>query len=274
MSSPSPSSQTDAQRLAPAEHPRSSPAFARRVAVVLAVSIATLTVLHWVSTFLADRAPLDAIVRYDQPTFRLRFRAFNLDREMAIPAWFSSILMAANACLFFTLAWIRNQKRQGNALAWTSMAIVFLLLSIDESVAIHEVMSQRVRDWLGPYGTGLLYYAWFVPILAVMGVLIWFWVPAWLRLPPGTRWGLAGGVAVFLAGSVVIEAVMGRTMENYGLQDPPLQGASISIQLLIIAEEVTELIGVAIIAYVLVRHIVPQVAFTVIQTPDRKPPMR
>lgn len=223
---------------------------------------------HLVSAWIADQVDPSAIVRHDIPTYRLRFRMFSLDREMALPAWFSSLLMSANGGLLLVLAYTRRAKRQGNVLAWTTMALVFLALSIDESVAIHEVLPDRVREWLGPYATGLLYYAWYLPVLAVMLVLVWFWVPAWWRLPRKTRWGFAGGIAVFLGGAVVVEAIMGHFMHANGLEDPPLQHAPWSIRLLIVAEELVELLGMTIVACTLLAHLAPQWRVAVVDGPE------
>lgn len=147
------------------------------------------------------------------------------------------------------------------------MAMIFFFLSVDESAAIHEVLPERVRQWLGPYATGLLYYAWYVPVLTVMFLLVWFWVPAWWRLPAATRWGLAGGVAVFVGGAVVVEAIMGMTMERHGLEDPPLQHAPWSIKLLIMAEELIEMLGMSIVACTLLAHLSPQLRLTVVGSP-------
>ncbi|MEM9914053.1 MAG: hypothetical protein AAF911_03735 [Planctomycetota bacterium] len=239
-------------------------AVTRRVAFFLALCILSLGLLHLVSTVIMDHVSIDQIVRTDIPTYRLRFRMFSLDREMALPAWFSSLLMTFNGVLLLVLAWVRHHKQQGNVWAWVTMALVFFFLSIDESVAIHETLPERVREWLGPYATGLLYYAWYVPLLAVMAVLVWFWVPAWWRLPAALRWGLAGGVAVFIGGAVVVEAFMGMIMHSYGMEDPPLQNAPWSIKLLIVAEELVELLGMSIVACSLLHHLAPQLKLTVI----------
>lgn len=86
-------------------------------AVFLGVCIVGLGLMHLISAWIADQVSPEAIVRHDIPTYRLRFRFFSLDREMTLPAWFSSLLMTVNGGLLLVLAWVRHRKHQGNVWA-------------------------------------------------------------------------------------------------------------------------------------------------------------
>lgn len=212
-----------------------------------------------VTVWLANRAPIESVVRHDIPTFRLRYRMLHLDREMTVPAWFSVILFAVNAGLAGLVAWVRRQRREGDVGAWVVLALVFVSLSIDELVAIHEVLPDRVRAVLGDYAVGPLYYAWYLPVVAFFGAIGLWLIPAWLRLPARTRWGMMASLGIFLLGAVGFEATMGWVMEARGAEDPPLQGGPWGLVFLVMAEELTELVGLSVLTCVLFAYLRPQV---------------
>lgn len=70
---------------------------------------------------------------------------FDLDQEMNIPTWYSSFLLLAGAALCATVALAERRAGERFARHWTGLAIIFLLLSIDEIASIHGLPNGSLR---------------------------------------------------------------------------------------------------------------------------------
>lgn len=234
------------------------------LAAGLGVAIVAMAGLHVLTQMLMNAASVDQIVRTDQPTYRMRYRLLNLDREMSLGMWFSTLLIAANGLLMGVIAWVRRRQGRADVWPWILLALVFLGLSLDEAVAIHENLGPRVRGVLGSHATGLLYYAWYVPALAVAGVVGVCLIPFWRRLPGPTRWGLAAALAVYVIGAAGFEALMGQAMQAAGREDPPLRNPDAWLVLLVVAEEALEMIGMAVLTCVLWAYLSPSLQLRIV----------
>ena len=85
---------------------------------------------------------------------------FDLGREGTIPAWYASFSLLFCAMLL----WLNGltAPRRGLAWHWYFLALLFVFLSIDEALEIHEELNRFGTAW----GTGgVFYFAW-------MGMLI------------------------------------------------------------------------------------------------------
>lgn len=229
-----------------------------RVAAVLLLLVICLVCLHLVTQWLMNRSPVESIVRNDLPTYRLRYRLLNLDREMSLPAWFSSTLLCGVGLTMWVAAWVHRRCAERGAWSWGLLGLFFVLLSLDESSAIHEVLVPRVQAMLGEHATGLLYYAWYLPVLLLCSVFLLVLLPFLLRLPRRTFWLLAMGVAVYLAGAVVFEALMGMAVEPSGVDEPPLQNPPMRMVFLLVMEEGLEMVGITLLLYAMLDYLSPR----------------
>ncbi|MEM9414113.1 MAG: hypothetical protein AAGA29_01385 [Planctomycetota bacterium] len=211
-----------------------------------------------------NRVPTTDIVRFDQPTYRLRYRLLNLDREMSLPAWFSAMLIAVNGGLMLLAGWVQRRRGERGVLGWLVLGLFFLALSIDEASAVHEVLVDRVRGVMGPYATGLMFYAWYVPVLALGAILLVGLVPFLRGLPRRTLGLLALSVAVFLAGAVGFESLMGMAVEPTGSDEPPLQSPGFWFVALVVMEEGLEMLGMALLCYAMLSYLVSRVRLVVV----------
>jgi len=240
----------------------------RRVFAVLLALLLVMVGLHLLTQWLMDRAAVEQIVRTDLPTYRLRFRLLNMDREMSLPAWVSSALLLFVGGLMGLAAWAQyvrgcGRRRRG-VVGWAVLGLFFVALSLDESAAIHEVLVNRVQDILGTYATGLLFYAWYLPVLLAGAVLLLALMPFLLRLPRRTFWLLALGVGVYLLGAVGFEALMGMLVEPTGSDEPPLQHPGGGLVLVLLLEEGLELLGVSVLVYAMLDYLAPRLRLTVV----------
>jgi hypothetical protein len=150
-------------------------------------------------------------------TMRHLLNLFNMNREVSIPTWWNQVLLAVAALLAVCIG--RDTRvRRGTASDsgyWIALAVFMGLASLDEGSAVHEIASAPFRVLLG-VTTGPLSYAWIVPALAVVLVLVLVFLRFFLRLPVRTRWGLALAFAVYLFGAVGLEAVAANFLTGGG----------------------------------------------------------
>ena len=226
--------------------------------LILLGLILMVVALHLLTQWMMNRSPIESIVRHDLPTYRLRYRLLNMDREMSLPAWFSSTLLCAVGLAMWVAAWVHRQRSERGVLGWSALGLFFVGLSLDESAAIHEVLVPRVQAMLGEHATGLLYYAWYVPVLLVCLVFLVFLLPFLLRLPRRTFWLLGLGVAVYIGGAVCFEALMGMAVEPSGVDEPPMQNPPAQMVFLLVMEEGLEMVGITLLLYAMLDYLSPR----------------
>ena len=163
------------------------------------------------------------------------FDLFNLDGEGNVPSWFESLLFLFASAQLFLIA--RVKKTAGNSWAsyWKGLGFVFLALSADEIVAIHERSIKPLRHFFHIQG-GYLYYAWVILGLLFVLALGIFYLRFFTRLPGGTRRDFAIAAALFLGGVLGVESLGGQYAALHG-QD------NWTYSLLAVLEETLEMAG-------------------------------
>lgn len=151
-------------------------------------------------------------------------RWFEVDREMGVPAWFSTVLLFLCAAQLWQLA---DADRAGPRRRWARysrlLSVAFVYLSLDELTQIHEQSMDPLHAVLDLGGA--LQFAWVVlavPLVAVLGLVMLGW---WRALPSATRWCvLVSGVA-YVGGAAGVELVGSWLSSSGGGQDTLLYAA-------------------------------------------------
>ena len=87
---------------------------------------------------------------------------FDASEENNVPTFFSSfILLLASTVLFITYL-ISKQQAQKNKKYWLLLSFIFLFLSMDEAISIHEQFN-KIKQLIKPDTTGYLNYPWILP---------------------------------------------------------------------------------------------------------------
>lgn len=177
-------------------------------------------------------------------------QAFQLDGEMNVPSLTSSLLLFITALTAFLTAWafpgVQKHKR-----AWLIIGVVFIVLSFDETIRLHEQISVLMASMEPADGTS--HVGWEVPYLVIMGVLGLYMLPWFLTLDRGTQILFAASGIIYVFGAIGMEHVATLYYSAIGTDrtsDPTLAG-----QVFVALEEVMEFGGVALFEYAMMRRL-------------------
>lgn len=169
---------------------------------------------------------------------------FDLDAENSVPSWFSSALLLLSALLLSAMAVSQGGFRTMAGRFHGVLAMIFVLLSLDEAASFHEALSKPLREAMRL--DGIFYYAWVVPgSLFVLAIAVWS-VRALQNLPRQVRLGylLAGGV--YCSGALGLEFVESWYHWTRGQRD-------VWFACMAVIEESLEMIGVILFLRALLR---------------------
>ncbi|MEO0513799.1 MAG: hypothetical protein AAF086_00705 [Planctomycetota bacterium] len=139
-------------------------------------------------------------------------RKFSFDLEMTVPAWFSTLLIAAAAWICTRLAYRAWVGRERGRVGWVIFAAGLWFVSVDENISIHEMLIHPMSELIGR--SGVFYFGWivvYVPLLLIFVWLVWPAVASMQR--DARRWCVIAGVT-FVGGAVGCEMVGGLFYEQ------------------------------------------------------------
>jgi hypothetical protein len=219
-----------------------------RVANGLAVAFVAIALLHGASVF------VDRVLGH--PVALGFNKMFYLSAEDNFPTLYSSALMWTIAVVAFAIATAHRERKLGGVLAWIGIAILFFLLGIDESMSLHEDMSEPIRESLGGVG-GFFYFAYIIPYGIAICLLTAVYAPFVLKLPTRTRRNFILAAGFYVAGALLLEAVGGRHYETMEVRDGPYI-------LMITIEELFEIGGLSLFLWAQLDYIVARLGGAII----------
>lgn len=146
----------------------------------------------------------------------------NVDGERNLPTWFSTMILLAGALLAWTTSRSPGEQSGRWQRHWRLLAVVFVLLSIDELTMIHERLSAPVRELLDL--SGPLYFGWYVVALPLLVLFVGYYARFLAALPADIRSGLLFSGALYVAGAIGMEMVgaalfdSAQTWDTWGYQ--------------------------------------------------------
>ncbi len=173
------------------------------------------------------------------------FEAVSLDGEANIPAWFSSALLLSAAALVALVAIDAVVREQRWARHWAGLAVVYVVLSLDETAEIHERIGSWLRAQLDLHGP--LYYAGVIPALALAAIVGITYFRFFRALPHDTRLGIGIAAALYIGGAAGIEAMTGWWTDTHG-------GGSAALLVVATVEENLEMIGTTVFMLVVLSY--------------------
>ncbi|GHC83784.1 hypothetical protein GCM10010349_68300 [Streptomyces flavofungini] len=173
-------------------------------------------------------------------------RLVNVDVEGNLATWWNSTLLLAVAGVALIAALLSGRDARPGRLSWLGLAAATALLSLDETISLHERLGEVGKSWKEWAGGSLPTHAWVLPgaLLAATGTVI---AVLWARkLPRDLRNGLLAALGVYLGGALLTEAFNGWALEN---------GHSTVLMLGTLVEEGLEMSGCVVALAVLSRYV-------------------
>jgi len=141
---------------------------------------------------------------------------FHFDGEANVPSWYAASLLLACSVVVGLIAAVKRATSAPFARHWTGLAILLLLMAVDEGAQFHELLSRPMREFTDSSG-GWLRYAWVIPgaIVTLLTGLAYLRFLLHLPAPTARRFVLAG--TLFAGAAIGGEMVGGwyiTTREN------------------------------------------------------------
>lgn len=169
---------------------------------------------------------------------------FDISAERNVPTFYSSFALLLSAALLALLARGAHRRRQPWH-HWAGLAVVFLFLAVDEFTSIHERLTVPVRETLDV--GGYLHYAWVIPYGLLGLILLLVYARFLLRLPRHIA------VLFVVSGSIFVAGAIGMEMVGASIAEATSR-ATLSYDLATTAEELLEMLGIALFIYALLRY--------------------
>ena len=158
-------------------------------------------------------------------------QAFDVRREGNVPTWFSSALLLACSAVLAAV----SMRAGADARHWLVLAVLFALLSMDETASLHEqfgTVGRRFDD-----RPGWLVRPWVVLAAPVVIAVLVAYVPFFRRRPRPVRRAFGLGAVLFVGGALGVELV------EIALSDGARDTAPLTIATSV--QELMEMLGAA-----------------------------
>ena len=171
---------------------------------------------------------------------------FYLDNENNIPTYFSSILLLTAALLLFYISLHKFRSSNQFKYNWLILSAVFLILSMDEFMSVHELMIEPMQELLNP--SGVFYFAWVIPGMVFVGALGLLFLRFLIKLKASYRNKFIISAILFLGGALGIEMIGGYINFSLGTENY-LYAMAANL------EEALEMIGISYFIYSLLLYV-------------------
>jgi hypothetical protein len=140
---------------------------------------------------------------------------FNLNAENNVPAWFSSAILLTVAIYAYLIAQQETAHTRKHRKLWLLLAVLFVLLSMDETIALHEMAGGILERHTGQL-TGVLRFAWVIPGVIFCAVVGGLFIRFVWDLPAGIRGQVVAAGLIYVSGALGMEMVDGAIYARFG----------------------------------------------------------
>jgi hypothetical protein len=184
----------------------------------------------------------DAIGRGDSEIAR----QLDVSEEANIATWFATFLLLLAAGVLVTAALVARAREDPDTRSWWLLAGGFIYLSVDEAAGLHELLIDPVGDVTD--ASGLLHYAWIIVAIPAIAIVCLLLLGFLRRLPAATRRSFLVAGAIYVGGTVGVEALEGLVLHTalaaHGAQ-----------RVMVTMEELLESLGIALFVGAVLRHL-------------------
>ncbi len=216
-----------------------------------------LGLLLMIILFLEIANIIGLVYYFNDTNIKWLFNLFNIRTEGNIPAYYSSVTILIASFLLGFISFFRKANGLSYFL-WLVLSIIFLYLSVDEAVQLHErvgVLFEKKFSF-----TGYLYWAWVIPygILFILFSVVYFFkfLP---QLPKKfVRLFIVSG-AIYVIGAIGVEMIGAKNYSSSNFSEV-VNAICYSI------EEFLEMLGIALFIYSLLLYIKEEIVITLNKT--------
>lgn len=191
---------------------------------------------------------------------------FNLEWDMNVPTWFASTVLLYCAVLLAVIAASRQRQEGRFARHWWALSLIFLLLSIDETARIHEMVGDAIATMLIGETRGYLHYSWVIPWTILLMLFVLSYIRFLLYLPGATRWWFVISGAIYVTGALGFEMITANYIDSYGYG--PVA------RMITVVEEGLEMLGTVAFAHTLLTYLSVHPCTITFQLAPEKVPYR
>ncbi len=177
-------------------------------------------------------------------------KLFDFDTEKNIPTVYSTIALFFVSVLLLQIT-LTHKKLKLSYFSWLGLSIIFLFLSFDEFVSIHERFTIPVSKLISTSEGTIHPAAWTIPYGVGLIVLIMVYYRFLADLTKRIRNLFLLSGAIYVTGAVGFEILGGRHVEVYGEEN-------LIFTLFYTCEEVLEMLGIVLFIYTLLLYIAIQ----------------
>jgi hypothetical protein len=140
--------------------------------------------------------------------------AFNFGSEHNLPTYYSSVTLLFCGILLAVVAVAFKKKRQKYAVHWSVLSALFVYLSLDEMLEIHEQIVKPLQAKL--HTRGMLRYPWVIPFGILLVIFVLSYSGFLKNLPNRIRTLFIVSGTIYVLGAMGIEMLGGRCVEIHG----------------------------------------------------------
>lgn len=171
----------------------------------------------------------------------------DLDSDLTLPSWYSSLMLALSALLLFLVARSVAAGSRRDALKWGFLALIFVALSMDEAIAIHEMSLQPIRNAIEL--PAIFTFGWIPFAMVFVLALAVIYIPFLLRLPRPLAIGMLLSAVIYVFGVIGMGMVNGFLFSAYG------EEKNFVFSLMSSVEEGFEILGLTLLILTLIDHL-------------------
>lgn len=170
---------------------------------------------------------------------------FDLSMESNIPSWYASSTLLLCAILLAVISLAKKKECASYVLHWSALSIVFLCLSLDETISIHENWNVPMNALVDAHG--FIFWSWVIPGMVFVLIVALAYRRFLAALPAKTRRLFIVAGIVYVGGALGMESISSRHYEFHG--------RDVVYEILYHVEEVLEMTGVLLFIYALLTYI-------------------
>ncbi len=221
--------------------------FIKSTAMEIKINYRILTrMLGAVVFILATASILGQIYKHTIGHERYLVHFFSLDGESNLPTWYASMSLFFCSIVLLVIGLFKKNLKDRFSFQWLTLAFLFLLLSIDENVQLHEQTISPLRALFN--SSGIFYFAWVIPAIFFVILIFIFFLGFLKNLPVRSRNLFLFSGAVYIAGSIGGEFVGGYYQTLFDQED-------LIYSLITNCEEILEMLGILSFIYTLFDYI-------------------